>query len=230
MIVGTGQLAKAFKDLEVDNSIIFASGVSNSKCTDANEFLRERKLLSNIISANPDKYLIYFSSCALSCSSYSRNAYYEHKRKMEELIKGAVNSYFIFRLPQVFGELRSHSTLINHIYNSIYKGLEFTVYDQAYRYVLDIGDVKKLVELFIKYSSTSLTVDLANPYRYRVLDIVHIFERLLDKPAVYNLLAKEDQYCIDLSTLEEYMELYKLDLGFGKEYLESKLIEKLSIR
>ena len=75
MIIGNGQLAKAFmnSDLEHKDLCIFASGVSNSNCTDPKEFERERDLLKVTLSENPGKKLIYFSSCALSASEYPKN-------------------------------------------------------------------------------------------------------------------------------------------------------------
>ena len=145
MIIGSGQLAKTFEDSTLSNTVIFASGVSNSNITDIKQFEREKCLLVNTLEKNKDKKFVYFSSCALSAPKYPKNAYYEHKRQMEELIKEYSTNYYIFRIPQLFGALKHHKTLINFLYEAIINEEFFKVYNQAYRYVIEIDDVRKLV-------------------------------------------------------------------------------------
>lgn len=229
MIIGNGQLAKAFahSDIGHEDLCIFASGVSNSSCTDPKEFAREKQLLLNTLSANQDKKIIYFSSCALSVPAYSKNDYYCHKKDMEDLIKSSSDKFYIFRLPQLFGELFLHKTLINYIYKCIEHNHNFKVYDNAYRYVIEINDVRKLVEAYLNFHEAGVTVDLANPYRYQVLDIVHAFEILLDKKARYDLVEKDDQYLLDLSPMVNFVNAQNLQLEFGPDYLIKKLSQKL---
>lgn len=44
MIIGNGQLAKAFQKSKLkDDTCIFASGVSNSSCTDERQFEKRKK-------------------------------------------------------------------------------------------------------------------------------------------------------------------------------------------
>ena len=181
MVIGTGQLATVFKDSTLNDSLIFASGVSNSNCKKNSEFQREKALLLESLENNRDKNFIYFSSCALSSNDYPKNEYYRHKQKMEELIKENSNNYYIFRIPQLFGHLKSHKTLINFIYNCILDDEEFKLYSDAYRYVIEINDLKLLVEKYVAFSNSNIVVDLANNYKYKVLDIVEIFENLLNK-------------------------------------------------
>ena len=86
MIVGDGLIARAFKDskLNYDDYIIFASGVSNSNETNINEFIREKKLLINILNQYPEKKIIYFNSVLSETKS---NDYYIHKCRMVDIIK-----------------------------------------------------------------------------------------------------------------------------------------------
>jgi len=44
MIISNGQLAQAFATMELENIVIFASGVPNSCCTEESQFERECKL------------------------------------------------------------------------------------------------------------------------------------------------------------------------------------------
>ncbi len=229
MIIGNGQLAKVFmnSDLEHKDLCIFASGVSNSNCTDPKEFERECDLLKVTLSENPDKKLIYFSSCALSAPEYPKNAYYQHKANMEALIISHTDNYYIFRLPQLFGDLFLHKTLINFIYMCIEHDHAFKVFDNAYRYVIEINDVRKLVEAYVRSHEPGITVDLANPFRYKALDIVTTFESLLGKKARYDLVKKDDQYSLDLKPMLAFVESQGVQLDLGDGYLFKKLSEKL---
>lgn len=227
MIIGSGQLAKVFAKSQIkDDVCIFASGVSNSSCTDEKQFEREKNLLIDTLKNNSDKKFVYFSSCALSAPEYPKNDYYSHKAKMEDIIKEHSNNYYIFRIPQLFGDLILHKTLINFIYKAIEHNHKFNIYDEAYRYVIEINDVRKLVENYLD-NDGCITIDLANPYRYKVLDIVQIFEKLLAKKAYYEVIQKEDKYTLDLTSLEKFVKEKKIDIDFGKEYLIKKLREKL---
>jgi nucleoside-diphosphate-sugar epimerase len=226
-IIGNGQLAKAFKNFEINDVCVFASGVSNSNCTDKVEFERERKLLVETLKNNGTKKIIYFSSCALSAEEYFKNRYYEHKQNMEKIIKEYSSNYYIFRIPQLFGDLFLHNTLVNFIYKSIENNHKFNVYSEAYRYVIEINDVRKIVKAYLVYHDNCITIDIANFYRYKVLDIVKIFEKLLNKNANYEIVEKEDKYILDLTALELFIKKYEIDISFGKEYLTNKLKEKL---
>jgi len=231
MLIGSGQLAIVFDSYLNDEKIlIFASGVANSNCTDSKEFKREEKLLLQALSENEHTKFVYFSSCALSAVNYKKNAYYIHKSNMENLVKRHAKNYYIFRIPQLFGELKKHNTLINFLYDSIKNKKIFQVYDEAYRYVIEINDVRKIVENYLNYSRGNCTIDIANNYRYKVLEIVYIFEKILDAKALYEVIHKEDKYVLNLSECMQFVNKYNVDVGFGKEYLEVKLRDKIKQR
>ncbi len=227
MIIGNGQLSKIFQSTLHNECVIFASGIANSKCEDPQEFKRERDLLTDTLAKYKDKKIIYFSSCALSAKDYKLNAYYKHKHAMEELIKKESKNYYIFRLPQLFGDLKEHPTLINFLFNSIKNQVEFTLYNDAYRYLIDIDDVKKLVEEYINTKSC-ITIDLANSYRYSLFEIVSIFEALLKKKAKYKFQSRSDKYELNLEVLIAFIDKHQLDINFGKDYFISKIKNKIS--
>lgn len=227
MIIGGGQLSKAFTGHDTDAVCIFASGVSDSSCSDASQFERERNLLLETLLANRAKKFIYFSSCALSASSYPRNAYYTHKANMESLVVNNSERFLIFRIPQLFGDLIHHKTLINYIYEAVRDGCNFNVYDDAHRYVIEINDVRKIVSLYLEEGVDNLIVDLANPHRYRVVEIVYVFEQLLNKKAAYQIVQKTDKYEINFSSLIGFLEKHDVDMGFGEGYLLRRLAQKL---
>lgn len=222
MIVGNGQLAQVFIESDKGDSVIFASGVPDSNCTDASQFDRERNLLEFTLEKYGEKKFVYFSSCALSAPEYPKNAYYEHKQQMEELIKLSSKNYYIFRMPQLFGKLKNHKTLINFLYESILEEKKITLYDQAYRYVIEIEDVKSIVLDYLKLSAPCVVVDIGNPYRYQVLEIVEILENLLEKKLNYGLVKKSDGYLLDFKEMLTFIQKYNLKIDFSKDYLVKK--------
>lgn len=224
MIVGNGQLAKAFKGSDnLSEFIVFASGVANSSCVDQNEFEREKSMLIKCLDELDNRKIIYFSSCALSASDYSLNSYYEHKKKMEELIKSYTDQFYIFRVPQVFGKLKKHPTLLNFLYFAIKEQKEIKVYDGAYRYVIELSDLKNIVLRYIATNNPGIVLDVANTYRYSVLDIVHVLEKAIGQTAIYELLSSDDRYLLDLEPLKEFMNHNGWELWFGKDYLFKKV-------
>ena len=57
--------------------------------------------------------------------------------------------------------------------------------------------------------------------------IVEIFEKLLDKKALYELVEKEDQYTLDLSDMLSFVKKFGIEIDFGEEYLGKKLMGKI---
>ncbi len=224
MITGSGQLAKQFKSFQNNEDVvIFASGVANSNCTDINEYEREKNLLITTLKSNKEKKFVYFSSCALSAKEYKLNDYYIHKQNMEKIIKEYSDKYYIFRIPQLFGEIKKHPTLINYLFYSIKEGKEISVYKGAYRYVIDINDVLTIVTELIKHHKGEITLDIANTYRYSIIEILEILENLAGKKARYKMIDKNDAYELDLSPLYSIISQYNIETNFGKSYLHDKL-------
>lgn len=228
MVVGGGQLARAFNQQFLPHSCIFASGVSNSSCTNSDEFAREEQLLIKTLTENKDKQFVYFSSCALSAPDYPKNAYYQHKHNMENIIQSESDQYYIFRIPQLFGDLILHKTLINFIYKCISHHHHFTVFNDAHRYVIEINDVATLVMAFLRHSSPNITVDIANPHRYSVQEIVSTIELLLGHSANYALVEKSDQYTLTFEVMNAFIKAHQLPLKFGQDYLHQKLQAKIT--
>ena len=86
MVIGNGLLAKKMSSFNGDNNIlIFASGVSNSKETNHNEYKRELDLLKTFLGT--EKKLIYFSTCSVLMDCQSISDYIEHKKNIEGYIR-----------------------------------------------------------------------------------------------------------------------------------------------
>lgn len=66
--IGNGMISKSFKKNNFSNSncTIFAPGLSNSKCTENELFLREENLLRRELEKSINQnYFVYFGTCTI---------------------------------------------------------------------------------------------------------------------------------------------------------------------
>lgn len=127
MILGKGDIASVLTDRE--DRLYFACGVSNSRETRESEYQREIDLL---MSQDKKRHLVYFGSLSIF---YTDTRYAQHKRRMENLIKGNFRRYTIVRIGNItWGS--NPNTIINFFRNELKAGRELVIKD-AYRYVVD---------------------------------------------------------------------------------------------
>ena len=82
MIIGNGLLANSIKEIDTDNVLFFASGVSNSLETRKDAFLREENLLVNHTLNQKNKF-IYFSTCSIYAVSYTHLDVYKRQTQTQ---------------------------------------------------------------------------------------------------------------------------------------------------
>jgi hypothetical protein len=126
-IVGNGDIASVLTDRP--DFTFFASGVSNSACTDETEYEREIDLL---LSQPHDTHLVYFSSL---CVFYSDTRYAQHKGEMEEIVKATFDTWTIIRLGNINWGTNPH-TLMNFLRDKKRKGEAVEIQD-THRYIVD---------------------------------------------------------------------------------------------
>lgn len=155
MIVGSGLLSSEFKKFPtlLEDFLIFASGVSNSKETNINNFEREKELLINLINNNQNLKLIYFSSVLTGIID---NDYYRHKLQVEEIIKNNCKNYIIFRIPQIVGFNGNKNNIVNFLKESVKNENEILIYKNVYRSLIDIEDLVNIVLYCIDKTNNSL--------------------------------------------------------------------------
>jgi nucleoside-diphosphate-sugar epimerase len=223
MIIGNGMLAKAFSTYDEDKkNVIFASGVSNSSETKLSEFSRERELIINIFdSMQKEALFVYFSTCSVHDTYFSKNDYTKHKLEMEKLVLLKSDNYLIVRLPQVVGNSKNKKLLINFLWDSICRNKKFTLYDIE-RNIIDVEDVVKIVEYFInKTKLRNQTITIANLYNIKVIDIVKTIEDLLSKKAIYEVKRLDGAFILDTSIMKRYCpELVLFDPQYVKHVLK----------
>ena len=134
MVVGIGDIASALKDLDRDDFVFFASGVSDSQCTDELDFKIERSLL---LIQDRDKRIIYFSSLSIFDK---KSAYTDHKKDMECLVERYFDNYCIVRIGNIaWGN--NPKTVVNYFRNAI-KNKQPVVIKDEYKYICTLEDFK----------------------------------------------------------------------------------------
>lgn len=200
MVVGNGFIASAFSQFQdSEDVVIFASGVSNSRETRPEEFLRERKLLETYLTS--DRLLVYFSTTSIFDQSLQDSMYILHKKDMEALIREKTQNHLIFRLPIMVGASSNKNTLINFLTESIEEGKEFKIHANACRYLMSIDDIRNLLPAIISNSA-----NWNNPHNVfttkclPVPEIVKLLEAQIGKKGNYELIERGDCYEINISS------------------------------
>ena len=226
MLIGSGLLAQAFANpfSQRDDVCIYAAGVSNSGCIDAQEFEREQRLLfESLAKAKQTGVFVYFGTCSAADPEARNMPYVQHKLAMEQLV-AAHPRHLILRLPQVAGRTPNPHTLLNFLYARISRGEVFNLWRKAKRNIIDIDDVAAIAGQFITDESVrNVTINIANPISYSMIDIVGAMERAVGKRAIYYLVERGSEYTIDTSVILPV--LASAGVEFGSDYLD-KVMKK----
>lgn len=220
MIIGSGLLAKAMMPAfsNREDSVVYAAGVSNSHCVDPKEFSREAsRLVSALNEFEAADSFIYFSTCSTYDLESVNTPYVLHKMDMENLVRNH-KGYLIVRLPQVAGNTPNPHTLLNYLYGRLVRSERFSIWGKARRNIVDCSDAAKVVEALIEDNWRCKTVNVANNFDYSILEIVRVFELILNKVALYDLVDQGGAYSIDTSLTTSYANA--VGVRFDETYLE----------
>ena len=210
MIVGNGLIANSVKGkFDDENFIVFASGVSNSKEQNDNQYDRELLLLKQVILDNPNKKLIYFSSC--SVESNKNTKYHEHKLRVESFIRDMTNNYIILRLPNIVGKPSNNNQLINYFYYSLIDGKEISININYVRHLIDVNDLPIIIDKLRNENRTTLNVAFNNGIT--ISDLVRTIEGVVGKKFNHiNTIDDSNDYTIDNN---QFLELITDDSEFN---------------
>jgi nucleoside-diphosphate-sugar epimerase len=194
MIIGSGFIAKNFtkkkKLIKKYGIAIYASGVSNSRSVNKNDFLREKNKIISSKNKVKSKILVYISTCSFFDPSRKNTAYSKHKLNMENVVKKTFKKFVIVRFPEVVGFNNNKNNLINFLYQKINNNKKFKLWSNSKRNIIDIDDAVKLCLNFIKttknFKKINLQVNIANTIFFSVISIVNTIEQLILKKAFYH--------------------------------------------
>lgn len=224
MIVGSGLLAQGFsKYSDRDDIVIFASGVSNSAETDLAAYSREQNLLEQYLRGD-DRLFVYFSTCSIFDPERQASHYTRHKLAMEALIAATAPRHYIFRLPQVVGNIGNPNTLANFLYGKIKAGESFKVWAKAPRALLDIEDVCRICSYVIDNDALpSGVMNVFPPFAVTALDLVRAIETILGLAGKYELVPLGTPYHVDTTDMAAIVEAAGVE--FPNDYFE-KILRK----
>ncbi len=225
MVVGNGLIAKKFIDyIDNDSFLIFASGVSNSKNANADEYQKEFSLLEKNIEKNAEKTFVYFSTCSIEDPSLKNSPYVIHKKNIEKHITNTCKKFIIFRLSNVVGQTKNPHTIFNYFIEKIKNKQAFEVWENANRNLIDVDDVFIICNFILNEKEfQNQIINIANPISTSVLTIVKIIELHFGNKGIYTKTPKGKPFNIDLEKIKKV--LLNTTINFQENYI-SLLLKK----
>lgn len=198
MIIGNGLIATSLQNIDSEDHLFFASGVSNSLEIRSSEFEREFTLLKNSIEANNTSKIIYFSTLSINDQSKQDSHYVLHKLQIEDYIKNNSDNYLILRIGNIVGKGGNPNTLFNFLNHQITNSNSFVLHSKARRLLLDIDDIAGFLSskcIDVKNE----TIDFAYPYYYDLKEIIDAIENKLQLKANYIKSDEGDFYKVNFN-------------------------------
>jgi nucleoside-diphosphate-sugar epimerase len=223
MVIGNGLVARRFELYNSEDPfLVFASGVSNSKTKNPEAYNREMQLLKESILKYNTQSIIYFSTCSIYDPQEKGSAYVQHKLQIEDLIQTHARQYQIFRVSNLAGTSSNPNTLLNFFFNHIKNGINFDVWTNACRNIIDIDHAYLIIDHILKNNLfPNQVINIANPVNHRVKEIVATIESFLNIKSNYIEIEKGACFEIDISTIQHIIQ--KLGIRLDHEYLEDLL-------
>lgn len=223
MVIGNGLVARQFEWYNREDSfLVFASGVSNSKTKNPEAYDREIKLLRESARQYHTKTFIYFSTCSIYDPQEKDSAYVQHKLQIEDFIQTHVKQYRIFRVSNLAGISTNPNTLLNFFFNHIKNGINFDVWRNACRNIIDVGHAYQIIDHILKENLfPNQVINIANPVNHPVKEIITTIEALLNIKSNYIEIEKGNCFEIDTSAIRPVIQ--KLGIRFEPGYLRDLL-------
>jgi nucleoside-diphosphate-sugar epimerase len=223
MVIGNGMVAKRFESYQKDDQfLIFASGVSNSKSINQAAYGRELTLLQKTIGENQEKILVYFSTCSIYDPGEENSKYVLHKKQIEQLIQTNLEQFYIFRVSNLVGRSGNRNTILNFYVYHILNAINFDLWTNATRNLIDIDDMYRIVDDFLKKGvNQNNIINIANEKSYPTGQIIDTIESFLETRANYIPIAKGNDFVIDVSVIKPVVK--DLGIRFEKNYLPNLL-------
>jgi nucleoside-diphosphate-sugar epimerase len=185
MIIGNGLIAKSLQTYDSDHVIFIAAGVSNSKCSDQEEFEREKKLVREVVELHTEKKIVYFSSLSVLDPVMNQNPYVVNKRYLENFISQNCNLYTIVRISNLVGRGGNPNNIFNYLLDHVNNQKEFVLWKGSERnFVLDVH-FAQILNYVLNQNNRQELVNIYHPHNYDVAELVTVIERFTGKTAKY---------------------------------------------
>lgn len=184
MIIGRGLIANALSQYDSQDYIFYVNGISNSSIARISENYNHEVLeLHEILKEDPDKVLVYFSTCLVSCIDEFANSYINHKHNIELFVKQNFRKYLIIRTSNLVGNNPwNNNTLFNFLANSLKSHAEIIVNKSIIRNILDVDDFAYILHKYlVELQKFNTTIELVYPHSFSMNDIIIAFEKSFNK-------------------------------------------------
>jgi len=219
MIVGNGLIGQSLFSIDRSDTLFFASGVSDSKCTSVSEYLRETKLIEESLINHSDKLFVYFSTYSIDDTNSSSGNYVKHKINVENLVRSYGNNFLIIRASNLLGRHGNPKNVVRFFYDRVFSQEYFECWEGAFRNILDIEHFVQMVDHVIleqKYCNTC--INIVNPNEYAVPEIIRVCETICKKKGNYRLVKQGSKFHYNTSISKELFQLFSFS---EKHYLEN---------
>ena len=235
-VIGRGMVAHGFTPYAetLPDVVIFASGVSDSTCTDLKAYARERHLLYNTLQTchNNRQRIVYFSSGGAiyghtdalrheDTPTYPATDYGRHQLFCESVIINSGVPYLIVRLPNLVGPSHNTAQLIPALVQQARSG-HARLFQRATRDLIDITDMAALTVRLLQTHTTNQLVTIASGISTPAIDLFAHIQAVLGTQAEVTLLDKGDQQRFSISKLCQLVDIVP---PFPSDYHE-RLIRK----
>jgi hypothetical protein len=142
----------------------------------------------------------------------ANSPYTLHKLQLENIIQKNVERYYIFRVSQIVGQATNPNTVLNFFYYHIQNQINFDIWVNAYRNIIDIDHVFLIIDRILKTGIlANRVIHVANPQNYRATDIVAALEEVTGKTACSIPIDKGFNFEIDISLILPVIKELKID-------------------
>jgi dTDP-4-dehydrorhamnose reductase len=183
MVAGRGLLGKALKEIDREDIIFYANGVSDSTIESIADGYFEENEITAFAKETSAKTFVYFSTIQVNAAENLQRPYVIHKIKMEELVKRLFPDYLIIRTSNIIGRnLWNRHTLFNFLYSSLKEEKRIPIVDSALRNILDVDHFMRLVDHYIiHYKKEPATLNIVNSLSYSMFEIIREFETIFQR-------------------------------------------------
>lgn len=177
MIIGKGYIARLISNIVKTHNdlLIFASGVSNSRETNENEYQREINLLQSVLKNHSNHTFVYFSTVSTLDPSLQCLRYIKHKKFIEQYISELSDSFIILRLPNIItNNFQNKHLFIPFFIERILARNNIVLYTNAYRYFIGELELIQILNLIFQnknnFVNHTINVVLSqNPFSVKIL-------------------------------------------------------------
>jgi len=185
-IVGNGLIARSLSPYATQHGrvVTFASGVSDSSCTNDRDFERERRMLNETLAeaSSRGETIVYFSGAGALYGHWEhpaleselpqpQTAYGRHQLACEGMVATSRVPHLIVRLPNVVASAANPRQLVPNLVGQVLAG-RVQVHGRARRDLVDARDMARVVSELLDLASGRGTVNVASGHSVPVTAIV----------------------------------------------------------